>query len=395
MSLQFRQHPILFKGFNGTLLLKKNDVAVSKVKGKIGDSDLLVNGYFKNALAWLFFKGQKLRIEADVASRFLNVNQILAASAEMGSSATAAPGEKGGSGAYAFNMPAQLELDLNTSVQRLTFRRFRGRQLSGRIQLKDKVLTTPGMAMQGVGGRFRVAGRMDARSPLIKVTSTAHLENINVDSLFYVFEDFGQTFIMQRHLRGELTAQITSDTYLDHRLRPRTDLVRAEVKTTLRNGQLINFAPMQKLSLFVKRGELANLRFSEMKNNFYIKNRIVYIPEMEIKSNTSRLSTITVSGTHTFDQLMDYRVRIPLKSQRRDKDERFGVIATSSANNPNLFLTIKGKEGNFKVAYDQQRVRQKVAADLKREKKVVKDILRGKKKEEEKRVKPSAEYFEF
>jgi hypothetical protein len=312
----------------------------------------------------------------------------------MGKSTAATPVKEGGAGAYAFNLPAHLELNLNTKVDRLTFRRFRGRQLHGRIQLKDKVLTTPGMALQAVGGQFRIAGRMDARRPLIKVTSTAHLENINVDSLFYVFEDFGQTFIMQRHLRGQLTAQITSDTYLDHHLRPRTDLLQAQIKTVLRNGQLLNFAPMQKLGLFVKRHELANLRFSEMRNNFYIRNRVVYIPEMEIKSSTSRLSAITVSGTHTFDQLLDYHVRIPLKSQRRDKDERFGVIAAST-NNPNLFLTVKGKEGYFKVAYDQQRVRQKIAADLKQEKKTLKEILQGKKKEEKKTVKPSAEYFEF
>ncbi|WP_157593089.1 AsmA-like C-terminal region-containing protein [Rufibacter tibetensis] len=394
VSLLFRQHPMTFTGLNGTLLLNKNNVSVSNFKGQMGDTDILVSGQFKNALAWILFRGQKLRIEADVSSRFLNIDQVLAASS---GKAARTPGKKGSAGSYAFNMPAQLELELNTSLNRLKFRRFKGRQLHGRIQLKDKVLSTSGMALQAAGGSFRIRGSMDARRPLIKVTSIANLDNINVDSLFYVFEDFGQTFIMQRHLRGELTAQINSDTYLDHNLSPRTDLVRAEIKTILRNGQLLDFAPMQKLSLFVKRNELSNLRFSEIRNNFYIRNRIVYIPEMEIRSSATRLSSITVSGTHTFDQVMDYHVRLPLKSQRPDKDARFGVIATSSTGNPNLFLTIKGKEGNFKVAYDQQRVRQKVAADLRREKKVIKEIFQGKspEKKEAKTVKPSTVFFDF
>ncbi|GGK74294.1 hypothetical protein GCM10011405_22950 [Rufibacter glacialis] len=397
VSLRFRQHPLPLTGLTGSFRLRGNDIAITDLKGMFGSTDVQVKGSFRNALAWVFFRGQRLKIEADVSSRFLNLNQVLAASE--GKSSGAAAGRGGKAEAYGFNMPARLELDLNTTVKRVQFRRFKGRQLQGKVQLKDQVISTPGLAIQAVGGRFKVQGRMDARRPLIKVTSVATLENINVDSLFYVCEDFGQQFITQRHLRGELTAQINSETYFDHHLSPRTDLVRAEVNTILRNGQLLNFAPMQKLSLFVKRGELAHLRFSEIKNNFYIRNRTVYIPEMEIKSNAGRLSTITVSGTHTFDQQMDYRVRLPLKNHRPDKDERFGVIATGAENNPNLFLTVKGQEGNFKVAYDQQRVRQKVAADLKREKKEIREIFQGKKKPEErpeeKKVKPAAKYFEF
>ncbi|RNI26815.1 hypothetical protein EFB08_10025 [Rufibacter latericius] len=395
VRLQLRQHPVPLTNLTGSFLFRKNDVAVSGLKGRMGNSDFQANGTLHNVLAWLFLKNQTLRVGAEVKVGSLDLNQVLTASS--GAKSLSGLGKGKVASSYAFNMPARLELDLKTSAQKVKFRRFRGRQLHGRIQLKDKVLSTPGMAVQAGGGTFSIRGRMDARRPLIKVTSVANLENIRVDSLFYVFEDFGQNFIMQRHLRGELTAQIESDTYLDHHLSPRTDLVQAQVKTILRNGQLIQFAPMQKLSLFVKRDELANLRFSEIRNNFYIRNRIVYIPEMEIKSSATRLSSMSVSGTHTFDQVMDYHVRLPLKANRRDKDERFGVVAAGPTYNPNLFLTIKGREGNFKVAYDQQRVKQKVATDLKREKKVLKEILQGKhpEKKETKTVKPSTEYFEF
>lgn len=398
VNLQFRKHPTAFRGLNGTFILRKNDVAVSDFSGRLGDSDFLVNGYFKNVLAWAFLKGQHLRIEADVTSRSMNLDQILAASEKVAAVTAQEEGKSAKSSAYAFNMPARLELDLNASIGRVQFRRFRGKQLHGQIRLKDKVLSTPNFALQAAGGSFKVRGSMDARNPRIKVSSTATLTDIKVDTLFYVFENFGQTFITQRHLHGDLSAQIDSDIYLDRQLTPLTNLVQAEIKMNLRNGQLLDFAPMQKLSAFIDRRELSNLRFSEIRNNFYIQGRTVYIPEMEIKSSATRLSSISVSGTHTFDQEMDYRVRIPLGRgpTKRDKDERFGVVAASTAPNPNLFLTIKGREGNFKVAYDQEKVKTKVAADLKQEKQELKQLIQqGGKKEEKKTVKPSTEYFDF
>ncbi|MBA9078486.1 AsmA-like C-terminal region-containing protein [Rufibacter quisquiliarum] len=400
VSLLFRQHPMPVSGMNGAFLFRKNDVAVTDFKGKVGDSDFLVNGYFKNVLPWLFLKGQRLRIEADLASAFLNLDQLLtvapAGRQDLESTGKSAARKGKAASAYAFNLPAHLELDLNASVARLTFRRFKATQLHGQVRLQNQVITTPNIALQAVGGRFQVSGNLDARKPLIRVNSVARIDEIKVDSLMYVFENFGQNFITQRHLQGQLTAHIDSELFFDHTLSPRTDLMQAEIKTSIKNGQLLYFEPLQKMSTFIERHELANLRFSELKNNFWIQGRTIYIPEMEIKSSTSRFSNITVSGTHTFDQQMDYHLRIPLASAqpKRDKDERYGVVAGGSTPNPNLFLTIKGKEGNFKVAYDQEKVKDKITSDLEREKQELKDALKGKKKEG-KTVKPAQEYFEF
>ncbi|MGV3541200.1 MAG: AsmA-like C-terminal region-containing protein [Rufibacter sp.] len=395
VNLQFRQHPSALTNLNGTFLFRRNDVAVTDFKGKVGDSDFLLNGYFKNVLAWLFLKNQRLRVEADFVSRTINMDQLLAASAPGGNTGHST-GKAGDGAAYTFHMPANLELDLNASVGNLRFRRFKAKQLQGQVRLQNQVITSPNISLRAAGGRFKVHGSVDARQKLIRVNSVANLENIRVDSLMYVFEDFGQKFITQRHLQGDLTAHIDSELFFDHTLSPRTDLMQAEIKTSIRNGQLLSFEPLQKMSTFIERRELANLKFSELKNNFWIQERTIYIPEMEIKSSTSRFSNITISGTHTFDQQMDYHLRIPLASAqpKRDKDERFGTVAGGSSPSPNLFLIIKGKEGNYKVAYDQEKVKDKIATDLQKEKQELKDVFKGKKKEE-KAVKPAEEYFEF
>ena len=245
-------------------------------------------------------------------------------------------------------------------------------------------------------------GYLDARAPNnIRVTTTARLRDLKVDSLFYVFEDFGQDFLVQRHLKGELTANIQSDLYFNSHLNPKNDQMEAEVQVLIRNGQLNNFEPLQKLSRFVSRRELANLRFAQLSNTFYIQGRTIFIPEMEIHSNVSRASLIGIQGTHTFDQQMDYKIRIPLnKAAKRDKDEVYGPVARTAGGTPNLFLTLKGDEKNYKVAYDKERVKHKIAQDLKTEKQELIEIFKGKKPatepEKQKEVEPEpGEFFDF
>jgi len=386
-----------FTNLNGNFMLRKNDVAINDFTGKLGSSDFKLNGYFKNMLGWLLLENQRLLVEADFDAAYLNMDELLAGAASGNQTTTAA--QKGKPTDYAFAVSPQLALDLNARVKNLKFRRFKSKDVKGTVRLKDQIVTTPNISLKIAGGRFSVNGLVDARSRNnIMARTSTWLEDIHVDSLFYVFEDFGQNFLQQRHLKGEITANIKSDLYFDRHLNPRNDLMEADINVTLANGQLLNFEPLQKLSVFVKRSELANLRFPELTNHFWIQDRTVYIPEMDIRSNVSRASVVSISGTHTFDQQMDYKFKIPLgkNEERRDKDEAFGnVEMVKTSGSPNLFLTLKGNENNYKIAYDQERVKTKLKDDLRKEKQELTDALKGKKEPEKAAEIEQDKYFNF
>ncbi|WP_439880962.1 AsmA-like C-terminal region-containing protein [Pontibacter sp. MBLB2868] len=395
VSLGLQDIPLPLTGLNGNFMFKRNDVAVSDFRGKLGESDFMINGMFKNVMAWLILERQRLLVEADFNSNYLNCDQLL--SEKLNTPETA---RTGGGGDYKFNVSPNIAFNLSATIDRVKFRRFRAKNVKGEITLRDQVVSSPNISFNAIGGNFAVRGNLDARNRNhIKVSTATKLNNMSVDSLFYVFENFQQNFIMDRQLRGQLTADIVSEVYFDSQLNPKTDLLQAEITATVRNGQLLNFAPMQKMSAFVKRSELANMRFAELHNSFWIQQRTIYIPEMDIRSSLSAVPTVSVSGTHTFDQDMDYKIKLPLFGSRRpDKDSAYGVVAEDSdAGNSSLFLTLKGKESDFKLAYDDVRVRQKIKADLKQEGQELKELLKGKKpKDKEKKVElQEGEYFDF
>jgi hypothetical protein len=72
---------------------------------------------------------------------------------------------------------------------------------------------------------------------------------------------------------------------------------------------------------------------------------------MEVRSNVRAASQLRVTGTHTFDQQIDYHVSIPLLPGllRRTTSSTGGVTG------PNLLLAIQGTEDSFRVSYDRGR----------------------------------------
>jgi len=115
---------------------------------------------------------------------------------------------------------------------------------------------------------------------------------------------------------------------------------------------------------------------------------------MEVSSN---ITTINLSGTHTFNQDIDYRVIAPLKRKKiSDKDEVFGAIEDDGEGGAKIYLRIKGTTSDYKITYDIQEVRKKIIADLKNEVKELKTAFRDKGKKKKKVVElNSDEYFDW
>ncbi|QNH62172.1 AsmA-like C-terminal region-containing protein [Hymenobacter sediminicola] len=349
LQMHLRDFSQPFTGLNGSFVLRRNDVAVSGFAGRLGASDFRLSGMLRNALPWLLLPGQQLAVDAKLDSRLLDFNQLLRLRQPTPASSTKTAAAASPAGDYVFRLPPQLALQVQTTAQRVRFRRFRGQHLTGTIRLQNQVLSAPALSVAAAGGRVSFRGSLDARQPqLLRLSSTVSCQQLPLDSLFYTFEDFGQRFITARHLRGALTATAESDLYFDGALNPLTDRMEAEVNLTVRNGELNNFQPLQKLSMIAGRERLRHLRFAQLTTPVYIQSRTVYLPEMEIRSNVRGASLIRVTGTHTFDQQMNYHVSIPILPGLLQRTASMGT-------GPSLLLAIQGDEDNFRVTYDRSR----------------------------------------
>lgn len=387
-----------FMGLEGNFIFNKNDIAVSGFQGRAGGSDFALDGYFKNSIAFFLFPNADLRLDASFKSRNLDLDELLSASGE----ATENKGHTSQEEPYKFVISPKLALRLQCDIDNLAFRQFHPKKITGLFTLAAQQANAETFSMQLAGGKIGLTGTLNAQKQDDMLADLRiQFQKIDADSVFYLFEDFNQKFLTHKQIRGKLTTDTRAKVYFNEKLDIDTRRLWVEAATSIVNGQLNNFEPMQQLSKFIDRNELSNLRFAELKNTFRVENQTLYIPEMDIKSN---VFSVSVMGTQTFDKKMDYKLKVPLNNfARPDRDAAFGAVREEGGGKTSVMLTVKGTTDNFKIAYDKQAVKEKIKQSWQKEKEEFKSLFRKQDKEkEEKKPEPAkkpakkpTEYFDF
>lgn len=384
LDFTFGKQKLRLAGLTGTLQFNNNDLAMSNLKGSFEQSDFLINGFFKNIVTYAIFDNQPIGIEADLVSGYLDVDRLF----EVGFSET-------GSGPYVFSISPALNLNFNCQVDSLNFKRFHARRVKGDLLVKGQVAVSRNINLEAMGGSLQLSGIVDARNPkAIDLITSATFRKIQLDSLFYVFDNFRQGFIGHQHLKGEADAEISLEATLNEALRIFPETLIADASTTIRKGELNDFAPLRGLSKYLDDEGLNHLRFADLKNEIHIEKKTIYIPAMEIRSN---VTSLVVSGTHHFDKRIDYRVIAPLRNKKKiDPDEAFGAIEEDLQGRSKIYLKITGTTDDYTIQYDQVAVRKKIASDIKKEVQELKEAfrLKGKKKKKELELQKD-DYFDW
>ncbi len=390
VNFKTKYSPLEFRKFNGKFFFNNLDLAIQNFSGQIGESDFEISGFFRNIISYVFYRDNPIKIIADLESRNLNLNELLT----LDFSEEEEKNEDEDA-TFHLDISPKLNIDFNCVVDRITFKRFNGQKASGKLRIIGQKAVVDNLTLNTMGGDLILSGSINAQSPVKReFLVDGKLSGLYIDSIFYVFKNFKQEFLMSHHLQGQIYADVNTYFMLDDRLKFYSNTLTSFIEAKIIGGELIDFEPMQKLSKYVKEEDLAELHFSELKNDIQIVDRQVIIPEMEIISNAYH---IYVSGVHTFDQDIDYHFKIPLDQFRRpDRDSRYGEIADSGSGPPSLFLSMKGTAKDYEVSFDSNAVKDKIKTDLKEEGNELKDMFKKKKAKEKKEVElEEDEYFDF
>ncbi len=355
-----------YKKINAGFTFHNNDVRIDSLSFLLNDYDFEVSGYFKNLIAYLMLKDEPLFIEARIHSRYIDLKKFLTGNSENNNPGIA--------------LPDNIKLSANVSLDKLDYGKFSASRASGFIDIDKKVLTFTSLNLEALGGTLKADGALKIlKDNGILLQTTANLKTININSLFYSFDNFGQTFILDKHLKGTINADLTVSTEWNNKMELDQKKLIANCSMQINNGELVEFEPMYKLSDYIALSELRQIKFASLTNDILIKERKVIIPHMEIKSSAFN---IELSGEHTFDNVFDYKLKVLLseilsnKAKKAKKEnEEFGQVEDDGLGRTSLFLSIKGTVDDYKISYDTKQVKEHIKENLKQEKENLKTIL--------------------
>jgi hypothetical protein len=370
-NVKLKNNKLDFKGISGDFRFDNNDLAVNEFKGKVSGSDFMIRGFFRNIAGFILKENQDITIEATLSSANIDLDELLANKAE----------DRQPESKYKLKFSEHINVNLNTEIAHLRFRKFEAANIHGVVKLKDKKMVLDPIVLSTMNGTISTSGLIDGSdSTKLLVTCFSDVNKINITRMFEEFENFGQGNITDKNIKGIASAKIQFAAVLSPELQMDMDKLYAGVDMNIDNGELNNVESMKSLSRFISLKELENIRFATLKNQVEIKRQVITIPKMEIKSNALN---VTLSGTHNFNNDINYKIKLSLnellskkaKAAKKENDE-FGEVADDGLGRTNIFLSMSGNLSNPVIRYDSKSAVQNVKQDLKVEKQNLKGILK-------------------
>lgn len=370
-NIKLKNNTLNFTNINGDFKFDNNDLGVNFFNGNISNSDFELKGVFKNIIGFILKENQDITIEAVLNSKSVNLNELLANKEEK-----TQPKNK-----YKLRFSEHINVNLNIYIEHLQFRKFEAAEIKGIAKLKDKKLVLDPVSLLTMNGSITTSGLVDGSdTSKLLVTCFSDISRIDINKMFEEFENFGQQNVTDKNIKGIATAKIQFVSVLSPELQMDMDKLYAGVDMNIENGELNNVESMKSLSRFIELRELENIRFATLKNQIEIKKQVITIPKMEIKSTALN---VTVSGSHTFNNDINYKIKLSLnellskkaKAAKKENDE-FGEVADDGLGRTNIFLSMTGNISDPLIKYDSKGTIQNVKQDLKIEKQNLKSILK-------------------
>jgi hypothetical protein len=278
------------------------------------------------------------------------------------------------------NLPDDVNLEVDFSLDTLIYKTFDARKISGTLSVRPKMLNFRTINLNSQKGKVSGNGLVVQNPDKSFIgRGSFSITDVDVNQAFTAFHNFGQGFMKAENLAGSLSGTISLVLPVDSLLKPVMSSLTAEGKYIITNGALIDFDPIKALSSFIELSELENIKFNQLENDFFIRNNYFYVPQMDVRSSAVDLS---VNGKHSFENDYQYHVKMRLSEilsnkarKNRNLSDEFGEVEDDGLGRTSVFLKIVGKGEDVKVSYDMKAAGAQVKSDFQKEKQNLKTIL--------------------
>jgi hypothetical protein len=359
---KFKNDKKEFKVETCKITAKGRDVKVEDLKLIKGNSDVNVTGEIPGLFNHLLDRKAPLIIIGDLKSKFFDPDDFIYTSGSAQNSE--------------FNVPSHIQLKLDASVESFAFREFKAKNINGNFELKNQKMMLSEMKLETMDGKAEVNALVDASGKMLEVNLQSHLEKMNIRQMFADLNNFGQSTLTDKNVNGIVTADIDFSGNWDKLLNADLKSIVSLINLHIEQGELNDFKPLESLSKFVDINDLKRIKFASLTSTVNIYGQKIFMEKTSLKNSALN---IEFSGMHTFDNNIDYHIRLlisDLLAKKRKADDEFGPVENDPDKKRCAFILMTGNIDNIKIRYDKQGMKQKIREDMKEEKQSLKQLFK-------------------
>ncbi len=374
-------------GFNissgkADIQLSENLIEVQSLSMTGRKSDISFNGKIRNLPEWLIGEFQTLKISGQIQSDYLFIDEWLLTESETSTEP------------FSLTLPEQVEAKVEINLDKVQYGGITALHVRGDMLAAGFGYVINSLSSDIFNGKITADVRLFQENPdEISLDGNFTLTGIDINQLFSSANNFGQDYITDKHLKGTVNGSVYLNSFWKSRgLEPDYDKLFSIADITVEHGELNNFEPIDRLFGFIKAKQLRNVQFDKLENTILIKDQVITIPAMAIRSNVVNM---TMSGDHGFDDHINYQFKVNLTKSFFSGNKGFSKHNVNAEDDGmggiNLFVSMTGTSAEPVIKYNKSAVKEHINEGLINEKKELKNIFNKKN-----RKKVSEEYeFEW
>jgi hypothetical protein len=301
--------------------LDRQDVILRKISGNIGKSSVTITGEAHHFLTLASMDTAKMVLDWHIYSPALDVSALLPFLGKGSHSrkTVATAGKLSAPGRFVDRFLKLCKIKTQLQVDKLTYQNFNASQVSARLLLDNGALTLPQLSLNTAKGNIVASGSLRSTGDASnKIKLNAAFNNIDLPTLFYAFDNFGQRSLGSQNIQGVLNAQADLSLLITDKGKKIPGSLDGSLQFSVGQGALLNFAPLSKLSNFAfKKRDFSHVYFSKLYDTFAFSGDTLSFHRMEIQSTVLEMF---VEGVYKMDgDFTDAVIQVPLNNLTKGK----------------------------------------------------------------------------
>ncbi len=281
------------------------------------------------------------------------------------------------------DMIINYEGETRLKVSSLIYKKINVSDMRAAVLLNEREISVKTLDLKVFNGDLSLSGDFKViHENEFQAGMSYSIRDIDLRQFLQQTDQLEQSFITDANIKGYLQSSgsvllpVSSSSGIDWKH------LQAQINIDIEGGELIELKALKSLSSFIRLEELSRIRFQKLTNQILISDGKVTIPDMEIQSSALNLR---LSGTHTLENEMDYRLKVNLRKVLAAKFKRINTQVYREDDpyeGTNLMIRVYGSPSSPKFTYDRSGVSRKLEEEFRKEKEELKSLF---KKEDEKR----------
>lgn len=365
--LRFANGNLELRDISASLEMRNKDILINRLFLREGKSEFMLDGWFYDAL-YMSANRPTPTLSVRLQSEYLDLDRIIG---------WQLPQSEGTSNK---NTSANLPLNFNLTldIKQFNLIRFSGNNLKAEVWNDGNAIKGKNIAFNGLGGSVKGAFSWVTEGNGYRFWTTADLTKIDIHQAFGAFENFGQNWLLADNIYGIGTAKIETSMAFDSEMNFIASSLKMASDITIENGRLVGYKPLLSLNSLVETKDLEDVRFDRLQNQIGIANEIISIPQMEIKSTALNL---VVLGKHSFDQQIDYSIRLAVadvikKKKKKKTDLDDWIVEAETTDQPYIWVHVGCTVANPCLSMDREMLKKGVKEEWKKQGEDIKNIFK-------------------